>query len=173
LPKPRGQASKYSIGATPTARLKGSKNAERESAASFANCATFHALVGSEMQVALRPLRRPNARPCVPGETGETGAYDGKAERPREDSAYLPNPNGSGMAKRALADQTARSPCEAGANSRVSAFKLRRCCPEGLPWPQFSWSDCGKELADAEVEELVNATPPCPQRAHPVRRRPR
>jgi hypothetical protein len=32
------QASKYSIGATPTARLKRSKNAERESAACFANC---------------------------------------------------------------------------------------------------------------------------------------
>ena len=43
LAKAMRHASKYSIGAMPTARWKRSKNVERDSADSFASCATVHA----------------------------------------------------------------------------------------------------------------------------------
>ena len=41
------QASRYSIGGSPTLRVNRSKNAERDSAASLASCATVHWRVGS------------------------------------------------------------------------------------------------------------------------------
>jgi hypothetical protein len=41
----------------------------------------------------------------------------------------------------------------------MSGLENPRDFTDQRPWTQFSWSDCGKELPDAEVEELVNATP--------------
>lgn len=65
------QASRYSIGASPTARLKRAKNAERESAASFANSATVHVRVGcsrmARMAAAAAGVRQRRRVRCDPG----------------------------------------------------------------------------------------------------------
>lgn len=57
------QVSRYSIGATPTARVKRSKKVERESAASFASSATVHACVGRSCIPRIAAARRLSASP--------------------------------------------------------------------------------------------------------------
>ena len=57
------QASRYSIGVTPTARLNRAKNAERERADSFANCATVQDRVGFSCIRRIASARRSSASP--------------------------------------------------------------------------------------------------------------
>ena len=67
-------ASRYSIGGSPTLRVNRSKNAERDSAASLASCATVHWRVGiavhppyrfREPRIAQARAAIPEARPAA------------------------------------------------------------------------------------------------------------
>ena len=62
------QASRYSIGGIATARMKRSKNAERDSAAAFASCATVQERAGSpcmaRIAIASRASLNPRSSPA-------------------------------------------------------------------------------------------------------------
>ncbi len=57
------QASRYSIGGRPTARVKRSKNAERDKAAFFANCSTVHDRAGWPCICRIAAANRAIAKP--------------------------------------------------------------------------------------------------------------
>lgn len=63
MPCAMRHASRYSIGGTPTARLKRSKNAERDRADSLASCSTVQDLEGLSCIWRIAAARRVSARP--------------------------------------------------------------------------------------------------------------
>ena len=152
------QASRYSIGATPTARLNRSKNADRERAASLANWATVHCCAGfscmQRIAAASRSSASPRNSPC-------------DAAIPADDrSASMSSTSSRRVRTTSRAGREARDSSPTSCTSVASRLSPRICTSWGRS--ETSNAASGEPNRKCPIKKRTSGTPLCvPSRNSP------